>query len=339
MEDALMLQKRKSWFGLAFCSLIACSVMSQGFAQEDKPTTPQAIQAESKYKDREGFEVEIIGIAKITPEKVDCWDLKGKSLPSLADEIVTYLSRYHNVTFTVQSGMKNRYLVYRQSAGPQDSRWKVEGQERSQYGNWKNAQGQDIGMVWIAVEPSLKQVAPSVGLATKQGASIDMLFKLNQEFRINEYRYALDKVSELKLTDLPHRDEAQTYRGSSWSFHFNRTMDAQGDHWLTACVPLAVDKKPIEYVDLKGNPVSKKTFLSDPDNTDRFYQDGYVMGQDAKNDEKHRYMKVMLHLGSWGAKDVSLYSNVKPSSIGYIRFYYQTRYFVQFAPVPLDPKD
>jgi hypothetical protein len=274
--------------------------------------------------------IEIVAIASITPDKVECWDVSGKRNELLSKEIYSYCQSVSTRRFKFTIGRKTRYIVYRGNAYT----WLVDGEPRKT--DEYLTQGHSfngLGMVPIVVDAQASR-ATLLTYNTDTKEQIDYLeCRSGSQATADGTTYKVLKISSFSLPRSGPKPIASMNlsSGQQWKILLDVSANTEGQMLMNGYGVFNKDKKQIPYVDTLGMPVSAVTYLTDPESdpeTDPSTQDV----------KQHKYSKAYV---KWWITDKEKYlvTNVNPDILRYIGFRHYTRNTFRFEHVAMDPKE
>jgi hypothetical protein len=280
----------------------------------------------------EGAKIEGVGACSITPEKITCWDMNGAPAPEFAERIRSYyLGQPQEVSF--KFGKKNRYLLVRTSGTASLYIEGVVQADRTSSNQLNYASNGEPVLHWLgaAVESDRDKAAVRVVLNNLPGpAPVDLPFRPGTKANYDGVTLEVASWAKAKKEQQPTYNPYGGLPPNSelWQIVFGSSTQNHPFSYM----PIGKDGKPIQYVDLKGMPVSGVKYLEENPNSNR----GYAPGQ-LQTNSKYR---VAYFQPSGAAADgaFTMLSNIDPSQIASIKLSSVRSKTIQIEGFPLDPK-
>jgi hypothetical protein len=307
---------------------IAFSVISLSAVAFQDNTPPDRV-VQRVYVGPGDERVEGLGACSVTATDVSCWDMDGAKSTDLEDQLKAYLlTQSSDVSFKFRK--KNRYLAIRKS-GSSISLARAGGEYIQRQFSSGEDRPQFLG---IAVEPNVTtssllismqrmNVAPPVEFPFREGVH-----------RVAGFEVTLGKAAPMDPRTMPNRYYVQaTPNGDQfkfWNVPIQMSKRDPADPTMIYLSPLDSARRPIAYVDKKGEVISSVKYLESPRSNPNL--SGYpVISKD--------YAQAVFQGGySYTGTAMLHQTNINPSRIGYLRATVARSESVLIEGFPLDPR-
>ncbi|CAN5551033.1 hypothetical protein BH11ARM2_BH11ARM2_16020 [soil metagenome] len=295
---------------------------------------PAVDAVDGPFELSEGRRIEALGVCRIEPSGVTCWNRAGASVPDLARKIDAYYTVQNGSEVSFRPGRKNRYVVF---GMPSSLNYQL-GSEETNYMNATSFQDEGTTLVWArtSVPPEAKTFAVTATLTNfRQLPPGTLPFVRGQ---VLEYQGMRFEIGESQPLPPPPGGAGYNAFGSPfsdmgklWSVVWgqrgagNQTVDFSYS---------ALDKKNelIRYVDAKGQPVTEMQYV---DSLPKSPEGGYFGN---RPHPKGYHAALFTPSGSTGTEGVyTVQTNIDPARIGAIRIVGSEKRVVSFGGLPADP--
>jgi hypothetical protein len=310
---------------------IAFSVISLS-AVAFQDTTPPDRVVQRVYIGPGAERVEGLGACEVTTTDVSCWDMDGKKSTDLEDQLKAYfLTQTSEVAFKFRK--KNRFLAVRKAGNAHVGFTRAGGEHIYRQFSSGDDRPQFLS---IAVEPSLTTTSLLLTIPRQNIApEIDFPFREGKHV-VGSFEVSVGKAAPLDPKAMPNRfynnygTQGDMTAFKAWTVPLEVVKLDPKDRRQVAISPVDSSKRPIAYVDKKGEIASGVKYLESTRNNPN------PMGYPVASKD---YAQAYFQPGYPGAGGASLYqTNISPSRIGFLRVKLSLSETVLIEGFPLDPR-
>ncbi|MEZ0326136.1 MAG: hypothetical protein ACAH95_09530 [Fimbriimonas sp.] len=287
-----------------------------------------------KMYEGEGAKIEGVGVCSITPDSVSCWDMSGTPAPQLSERIRSYYLGQSQQEVSFRIGKKNRHLIVRSSGAYASLEGANEGERMtSNQMNYSSGDEPVLHWVGVAVEPDKTTGSIRATLHNLPGPSpIDIPFAKGAKGTYDGVTLELASWTEAKKEQRPPLgyigNGGPSTEGKLWRIIY---AVSQPNRYFTYS-PLGKDRKPIQYVDDKGQPVSGVKYLEENPTSNR----GSFPAQQPTTSKYRPVYFQFTGAAADGAMAVT--TNIDPTYIGAVKVSSTRTKVIQINGFPLDLK-
>ena len=286
-------------------------------------------EVEGSYYGADGRNLDVLGVCSAGSDKLECWDMHGLRSAKISQRVLALAGG--SIKGQVSVGRKNRIVLLGGSAAYQVATADVVFQKSE-----TDATFTGVRVTSPVQDKSARVVATVYGvpvaaeLPLRTGAKTAVGGNAFEVGAIGDGAPALEPRKFGQATPDPWAAV-----GKHWStvvYAYRPTYRTDGS-WVPVIggggeefVPLDKDHMPIRYADLKGNPISEKTYLA-------------LGGPPTALRPKPRcaQARVVVVGGVDNVEKLSL--NIDPAKIAFLKLTLQNQKDVLFKDIPLDPRE
>jgi hypothetical protein len=308
---------------------VAVAAVSVSFMISQEGETPDQV-VQGRYDAANGEFIEGVGACEISVTEVSCWDMHGARSKELEDQLQASLLSYGGNEIGFRFRMKNRVLAIRKSPGSSLSVMRVGGNytQRQYPGPEGRAQ-----FYSVALDPKDKTTSMLVSRHLPNAVkAFDVPFREGTQ-RVGAVDLIVGRSAPVDPRTMPGMMMPMPVDMSQfkvWSIPMQLPKVDASQRIAYAITPLDSDRRPILYVDKKGNPVSGVKMLESMDRQGTLASGFSPVSKD--------YAPVMFSAGFPVAGGAETYrSNINPAKIAFLRFSGSRNELIQINGFPLDP--